>query len=103
MMSRQLMRRRPSAESAWQRRILFGRRYFLFDKRHKTPIYLIQGQVRSTQLVIRLISWRLSAMINAHNWPQKAIEAIFDENLSHIMCQVIIVHLFWCYSQKIKS
>ncbi len=50
MMSRQLMRRRPSAESAWQRRILFGRRYFLFDKRHKTPIYLIQGQVRSTQL-----------------------------------------------------
>jgi hypothetical protein len=28
IMSRQIMRRRPSAESAWQRRILFGRRYF---------------------------------------------------------------------------
>src|SRR5258708_1993384 len=32
MMSRQSMRRRPSAESARPRRRLFGRRYFLFDK-----------------------------------------------------------------------
>ena len=46
MMSRQLMRRRPSAESARPRRILFGRRYFLFDKRH------IQGP------------WRTSIMAN---------------------------------------
>ena len=39
MMSRQSMRRRSSAESARPRRILFGRRYFLFDKRQTSSFY----------------------------------------------------------------
>jgi hypothetical protein len=32
MMSRQIMRQRPSAEGAWQRGRLFGKRHFLSDK-----------------------------------------------------------------------
>jgi hypothetical protein len=48
----------------------------------------------STQDVIWLDYWRVSAMINANDWPEKRFEAIFYENLCHIMCLVIVAHLF---------
>ncbi len=55
---------------------------------------------REAEIVIRLISWRISAMINAYDWLEKRIETIFDENLCHIMCLCHCSSSIWHHLQK---
>jgi hypothetical protein len=39
-------------------------------------------------------------MINANDWLEERVEAIFDGSFCRIMCPVIIAHLFWLTSRK---
>jgi hypothetical protein len=54
----------------------------------------------SGEIVIRLISWRISAMINAHDWLEKRVKAIFEKFSATIKCLVIVAHLFGITREK---
>ena len=39
-------------------------------------------------------------MITGNDWLEKGVETIFDERFCHIMCRVIVAHLFRFSSQR---
>jgi hypothetical protein len=52
------------------------------------------------ECVICLISWRVSAIINAHDWLEKLVETLFDDRFCLIKYLVTLAHLFGSIHEK---